>query len=92
MRELTVFEIEEVSGGDFVSAFGYGMALGGASYGGLVMAAGYAAPVIVASFTYGMAYGGIYAGVGFGAYYLANRAGLGRVGSRLGTWAGGGCS
>ena len=40
MRELTVIEVEEVSGGDgFAGAVATGGAIGGVGYGGLTLAA-----------------------------------------------------
>jgi hypothetical protein len=85
MRELTLNEIAEVSGGDgFVEAFALGGAVGGTGYGLLTLAAGYSLGSITAAVTAGAAIGGIAGAVGYGSYLMGTAAGLGEVGSWIG--------
>jgi hypothetical protein len=87
MRELTIIEVEEVSGGNgYANAVGTGSAIGSTAYGGLVAAAGYSTSVVVQSFAYGGVAGGLAGGVGYGSYSLATAAGAGSLGSSLGSW------
>jgi hypothetical protein len=87
MRELTIIEVEEVSGGnDYVDAVGTGSAIGSTFYGGVVAAAGYSTSMVVAAFLYGGAVGGLAGGFGYLAYQGATMAGAGSVGNTLGSW------
>ncbi|MCB1645623.1 MAG: hypothetical protein KDI36_09230 [Pseudomonadales bacterium] len=85
MREITVAEVAQVSGGyDFVDAFSFGSAVGGTGYGLLTMAAGYPLATVTASVAAGAAVGGVAGGVGYIVYEAAGALGANEVGSRFG--------
>jgi hypothetical protein len=92
MRELTIIEVKEVSGGnDYADAVGTGSAIGSTFYGGVVAAAGYSTSMVIAAFLYGGAVGGLAGGVGYLAYQGATLAGAGSLGSSIGSWLGSKC-
>ena len=63
MRELNIDEIQVVSGGlTFTGSVELGSAIGGVGYGGLVMAAGYSAPIVASAFAVGVGVGGVIGG------------------------------
>jgi len=86
MRELSVDEIEQVSGGvGFVDSVATGSAVGATGYGGLTLAAGYSLSVVSASFTAGAAIGGIAGAFFFAGFEGATLAGASELGEVIGS-------
>ena len=92
MRELSLVEVEEISGGfDFINSVTYGSAIGGVGYGGFTLLAGGSTAAVTAAFGGGAAIGAIAGTAGYAGYALATAAGADRLGASIGTWSAGLC-